>query len=198
MWEDGGWPAGGTAGSRAAASLRGSRSLEAAVRLLLPLLALLAIPPAVRAQRLTPPAFPRLEVAPAPRAPLAALGPGKPSDDGEADTGTLVIGGILGGLGGLYAGALLGANLGGQNCEDCGLVEAFYGAAIGSALGISGGVHLANGRQGSFGRSALATLAISAGGILAATTTEEAAFLLAIPIGQIAAAVGIERKLQVD
>lgn len=163
------------------------------------LLVLLALPPAVSAQRLRAPAFPRLEMAAAAPAPPPLPGTGaRSSDDGEADTGTLVIGGLLGGLGGLYAGALLGANLGGQNCEDCGLAEAFYGAAIGSALGIAGGVHLANGRQGSFGHSALATLAIAGGGILAATTTGEAAILLAVPIGQIAAAVGIERRLQVD
>ncbi|HEU5039325.1 MAG TPA: hypothetical protein VFT84_00790 [Gemmatimonadales bacterium] len=170
--------------------------------LTLPLVAMLGLPHVVMAQRLSQPIFPTVDLAAAAAEPYRPLVARTPSDagleDDDADAATLVFAGLLGGIGGLYAGALLGASLGGDDCEECGLEEAFYGAAAGGALGISGGVHLANRGRGSFGTSALATLAIAGGGILAARATEEAAFLLAVPIGQIAAAVAIERRMQVE
>ena len=75
---------------------------------------------------------------------------------------------------------------------------AFYAAMAGESLGVPVAVHLANGRRGRSGGAILTSLAIGAGGLGAAILCDEPALLLAIPVGQIASAVAIERSTARD
>jgi hypothetical protein len=165
-----------------------------AALLLVPVL----MPPPAAAQRLVPPAFPSLEAAAFSSSPATHRW-AVPSDDEEpASDGELIVGSLLGGLGTFWLGAYLGSRFHGTPCEDCGLEEGLYGAALGFGLGAATGAHFANDREGRFGPSALAGMAIGAAGVLAAIETDTWEILLAIPIAQIASAVMIERRARVE
>ena len=165
-----------------------------AALLLVPVL----LPSLATAQRLAPPAFPSFEAAafsstpPAHRAALTA------DDEESASEGELILGSLLGGLGTFWLGAYLGSRFHGTPCDYCGLEEGLYGAAMGFGLGAAVGAHFANDREGRFGPSALAGMAIGAAGVLAAIETDTWEILLAIPIAQIASAVTIERRARVE
>ena len=157
------------------------------------LLGLLASPRSAVAQRIAPPAFPSLDTPSAEAPGLANRQLVPRSDDEYSSTSTLGFGGLLGAVGGFWAGGYLGSQFRSSPCEDCGLEGARYGAARGVGLGASTGVHLANHRRGSFGKSALVTLAIGVAGTVAAVEADRWEILLAIPIAQVASAVAIER-----
>ncbi|HYC32905.1 MAG TPA: hypothetical protein VEB59_11505 [Gemmatimonadales bacterium] len=165
--------------------------------LVLLLVALLVLPPAAAAQRAAPVPFPSYHAPWGESRGLEARNPGEgrpaPRTAGEGSDGELILAGVLGGLGTFWLSAYIGSRLHGTPCEDCGLEEGLYGAAIGFGLGSAGGVHLANDRRGPFGKSALIGMAIGAAGTVAAIETDEWRLLLAIPIAQIASAITIER-----
>jgi hypothetical protein len=106
------------------------------------------------------------------------------------DIAKLVFGGVLGGLAGIGVGGFVGHRFDTAPCEDC-IEGLLYGALVGEAVGAALGVHLANGRRG----SALAEVGASLGitgiwyGLANASHPE---FILAVPVAQIAAAVGLE------
>jgi hypothetical protein len=154
-------------------------------------LALLVPPRSAAAQRLAPPLFPSIEV-PGIETGLESRGSGGLRGE-EASEGSVIFGSIIGGLGAMCVGAVVGSRLADTPCEDCGLIEGLYGAAIGFGLGASGGAHLANHEEGPFGKSALTTMAIGAAGVFTAAATEQWEILLAVPIVQVAGAVAIER-----
>jgi hypothetical protein len=158
------------------------------------LLVPLVSPPSLEAQRLAPPGFASLDELSVETRAMPYRSTVPTGDPDDPDSGTLIFGGLLGGIGGMFVGAAFGASLGGEPCDYCGLVEGLYGAAMGFGLGASTGVHFGNQRQGSFGRSVLITMAIGAAGTLAAIETDKAELLLAIPIAQIASAISIERQ----
>jgi hypothetical protein len=110
------------------------------------------------------------------------------------DTGWLIGGGLLagatGGLAGMYSGALLTAS----SCEDCAIIGGIYGLAAGVSSGIPLGVHFSNGGRGRLVPSLLASLAIGGAGLGLAIAADEPAVLLAVPVLQLAAAIGIERR----
>jgi hypothetical protein len=54
-------------------------------------------------------------------------------------------------------------------------------------------VHLANGRKGSYGQSLLASLAIGAVGFAATLASDQGAIMIAVPVVQLVASIGIER-----
>jgi len=154
------------------------------------LLLLLVVTSAARlpAQRLAVSQFPSahpslaLDADPAPaRDPVPPKG---------VDVPKLVLGGVLGGTAGLFAGALVGHRFDTAPCEDC-IEGAFYGALVGEAVGAALGVHLANGGRG----NVLPILGVSVGiaalgyGLAAA---DHGQFMIAVPIAQIASAIGIE------
>jgi hypothetical protein len=154
------------------------------------LLLLLVVASAARlpAQRLAVSQFPSahaslaLDADPAPaRDPIPPEG---------VDVPKLVLGGVLGGTAGLFAGAVVGHRFDAAPCEDC-IEGALYGAFVGEAVGAALGVHLANGGRG----DVLPMLGVSVGiaalgfGLAAA---DHAQFLIAVPIAQIASAIGLE------
>lgn len=152
-----------------------------------------SVPGAAPAQRIPPSPFPRIEISPATHLSTnAAMGPAS----GGGDEAKLAFAGVLGAVAGLTIGAVA---LRSHSCGelDC-WVPAFYAAMAGESLGVPVAVHLANGRRGRSGGAILASLAIGAGGLGAAILCDEPALLLAIPVGQIASAVAIERSTARD
>lgn len=160
--------------------------------MLIPLL--LAVPGhALGAQRIPPNPFPRAELAPAtPLRTQAAMGVAS----GGGDEAKLAFAGAIGAVAGLVVGAV---SFRSRSCDelDC-WGPAFYAAMAGESLGVPVAVHLANGRRGRSGGAILTSLAIGAGGLGAAILCDEPALLLAIPVGQIASAVAIERSTARD
>lgn len=151
-----------------------------------------AAPPSLAAQRLEPSPFPTLDPGQAPWTPPARLTSTAPRPS-DSNTGGMVLGGLLLGAGGLFAGALVGDRFQSFPCEDC-IEGAFYGALAGESLAIPLGVHLANRRQGSVGAALAASFAIGALGVGAATVTGDWTLMLAVPIAQIASSIAIERR----
>ena len=114
------------------------------------------------------------------------------------DIGWLIGGGLLagatGGVAGMFAGAMLTSNA----CEDCAIVGAVYGLAAGVSSGIPLGVHFSNGGRGDLLPSLLASLAIGGAGLGLAIAADEPAVLLAVPVLQLASAIGIERRTDAE
>jgi len=154
-----------------------------------------AVPRPAAAQRLAPNPFPRADLASSPRTPppsrpTAAIGTAAGSADGNV--GGMILGGMALGAAGFFGGALAGDRFQSYPCEDC-IEGAFYGAVAGTSLAIPLGVHLANHRRGNLAHALAASLGIGALGTGAALLTEQWAILLAIPVVQIGASIGIER-----
>ena len=114
----------------------------------------------------------------------------------EASPALLVGSGVLGGVAGLFTGAIVGGRLTEHDCEDCGLAGVVYGGVMGWSAGIPLGVHMANGRRGSYGLSLLSSLAIGGLGLPVASETNSGVPMLSVPVLQIMASVLIERKTQ--
>ncbi|HEY6059567.1 MAG TPA: hypothetical protein VIV10_03195 [Gemmatimonadales bacterium] len=111
--------------------------------------------------------------------------------------GAMVLGGLAGGVVGFFAGGYAGAMAGGGNrvCGDdpCGLEEGVWGAAAGVSTFIPLGVHLANGRRGSYGAELAASLVVGAVGLGLAYNSNSGVPLLLVPVGQIVTSMLIER-----
>jgi hypothetical protein len=139
------------------------------------------------AQRIPPNPFPRADMTlvASSRRPMA----GVPRTDD--DIPKLVFAGVIGAAAGFVAGALVFRN---TSCGelDC-LAPAIYGGLGGLSAGTPLGVHLANGKRGSYGLALAASLAIGAAGLGAAMLADEPAVLFAIPVLQIVSSIGIER-----
>jgi hypothetical protein len=152
------------------------------------LLLLLALPGGLRAQRLAPDPFPSVDDATGTPVP----------DTSRCLVGThpalLVLSGVLGGAAGLVGGALAGARITQDDCEDCGLVGGIYGGVAGWSTGIPLGVHLANGRRGKLLPSLLASLAIGGAGLGVAVAANKADLLIPVPVAQLVTSILIERS----
>jgi hypothetical protein len=154
-------------------------------------LALLPAASPLAAQRLKPSPFPRLESGPVSLPQAARLTPVGGRSSGSS-AGRMVVGGLLLGAGGLFAGALIGDRFQRFPCEDC-IEGAFYGALVGESLAIPLGVHLADRRRGNAGVALAASLGVATLGVGAAAITDNWAVVLAIPVVQLVSSVVIER-----
>ncbi|MGH7583384.1 MAG: hypothetical protein ACREL5_09185 [Gemmatimonadales bacterium] len=122
---------------------------------------------------------------------------------GEPDVVVPVAASAAAGLAGFAVGAFAGARAGhGKVCgdDDCGLIEGLYGAAIGGTLGIALGAHFGNRQRGNFAVDATVAVAVWGAGIALGSalhwrSSVAGPILVAIPIAQIAATVGIERSI---
>lgn len=124
----------------------------------------------------------------------------------DLDAGTaakLSAAGLVGGAIGFFGGAYLGAWIGDSRDDGIDDLDALHGALIGAAIGESmllpAGVHVANGRRGSYWMSALVSAGIAAGGIgllEAAHWDAPAAPIIAaaVPLAQLGASIAIERS----
>ncbi len=103
-------------------------------------------------------------------------------------------GGTLGALaGGLAAVPFVRACEGDEVCA----IPLFIGAALGESMGTPLGVHLAEGRRGSYPLAALASVGIAAAGVSAASLLSDKgaqAVTVMVPAAQLAASVFIERR----
>ncbi|MES2305054.1 MAG: hypothetical protein V4558_06080 [Gemmatimonadota bacterium] len=102
-------------------------------------------------------------------------------------TGSKIIGALVGGgiglVGGAYVGSAIDRATDTGGCEDCGLVGAIIGAAIGEGLLLGTGVHLADPVPRKTVRRLLFSPLIAGGALLAAIATNQAAvMLIALPI----------------
>jgi hypothetical protein len=97
---------------------------------------------------------------------------------------------------GFYAGALLASD---DDEDDLDVVSGgVVVAAVGEGLLLPLGVHLANRRSGSYITSALVSLGLAVGGLLALEAVDYdppgvPIILVAVPVAQIAASIAIER-----
>lgn len=126
-----------------------------------------------------------------------------------------VVGALLGGGAGLLAGGLVGAYVGGNDCEDegnpdsCkGLEGVVTGAFVGYTIGTPVGAHLQNGRRGALHWSLLSSAAIGVVGLAAlraadvggdaGTTGGQRAVVtgvaLSVPVLQLVSSVVIEGR----
>ena len=102
----------------------------------------------------------------------------------------------MGVVAGLYLGAAIASD---GNTEDLDVLNgAVAGAAIGEGLLLPLGVHLTNRQSGSYVISALVSLGLAAGGLLALQAAHydppaAPIILVAIPVAQIAASIAIQR-----
>lgn len=131
---------------------------------------------------------------PPPAAPVLELSPAAP----QAPIPDLVLGGVLGGAGGFFLGALAGAGLemaSGCEGEWCGFGGAVLGAIVGESLGVPLGVHAFNRERGRYAPSALASLGIAVSGLylLAHVPESGEGYVWSIPLIQIASSIYVER-----
>lgn len=114
----------------------------------------------------------------------------------------LVFGGVLGGAAGFAGGALLGYMLApeSQSDYDFGPIATVGLAGIaGEAALLPLGVHLENGRRGSYAYALAASTGIAALGLALAFNTADpyrGAALVSIPLAQLTASIAIERGAQ--
>lgn len=170
-------------------------------------LALLATAPLAAQQPTAVGSVPATGVERPPGSALAARG-GDPlavdsaAAGGQTHPALLTGAGLLGGTAGFFAGGLVGGNVacaGDDHDDFCGLIGGFWGAAVGTSVGIPLAVHLANGRRGNYGRSQLVSAGIAAGligALLMADDEDTAAAILlpVIPAAQILSSILIERR----
>ncbi len=96
---------------------------------------------------------------------------------------------VLGGIGGMFAGYLVGGVIaavafdGGDDYDQ--LNAAVFGGLIAATVTTPAGVHLGNRGRGNYLSDLLVSAAIGGIGIALATSTDNAAWLLVLPIGQI-------------
>lgn len=111
----------------------------------------------------------------------------------QRDDVTLVLAGVVGGAVGLFAGGYVGGKALEGDCEDCDLLGLVYGGIIGEAAGVPLGIHLANGRRGSYGVALLPSLAIAGAGIALAGAADRSELLLAVPVFQVVSSIAVDR-----
>jgi hypothetical protein len=132
-----------------------------------------------------------------PQSAVPATGPAaQPSLPPRHSPSPVLLG--LGGLGaatlGTFTGAVIGAKLTTRYpCEDCGLEGLVYGGVAGGSALLPLGVHLANGRRGTYGASLLASLGIGAAGLAVAVASDQGAVMLTVPVLQLVSSIAIER-----
>jgi hypothetical protein len=146
---------------------------------------------ALHAQRLGGTPFPSIDQPAQQTDPSVHVFPRQP-----VNPAILATGGVLGGAVGLFAGALAGARLTQNDCEDCALVGAVYGAVAGGSALLPLGVHVANHGRGNFGMSLLSSLAIGGLGLAVAHESNSAAVMISVPVLQIVSSILIERKTE--
>ncbi len=125
-----------------------------------------------------------------PASAMEAAGPNGASDP------ALILGGVVGGSVGLVSGMFLGAVIDGEADPDCidfcfgpGLV---LGLLAGEALGMSAGVHIANGRRGSLPLGMLTSAGILTFGLVAGNSFPPS--LIIVPLSQLAGSIWVERR----
>ena len=153
------------------------------------LLALIVFPAGtLRAQRLAPSPFPPVDEPARP----AVLNP--PSRVVAVHPAGLALGGVLGGAAGLFGGAIVGARITEDDCEDCAFVGGVYGAVVGGSAGLPLGVHATNGGRGRLLPSLLASLAIGGAGLGVAVLADRSEVMIGVPVAQLVTSILIERS----
>lgn len=144
------------------------------------------------AQRLTP-GFPTLapSLVPVRQIQQAASIPG------PSTAVPMFVGGAIGGAIGLFGGGLVGFELAGgsDTCGDdpCGFAGMIVGAAIGEIIMLPLGVHVGNGKRGSYGAAFAASTAVGVGGLLLLANVDLGEAAVVVPVGQIVAAMFAEK-----
>lgn len=150
---------------------------------------LLAVSPALQAQMPAPTHFVTWD----PIVPMSTLAIVMPDSVRAPANGS---GMILGGITGMFAGYLVGAGLAAAIYNDGDgydqLDAAIFGGLIAATFATPAGVHLGNRGRGSYLNDLLVSIAIGGVGIGIASSTDNAAWLLVLPIGQIIGSAWME------
>ncbi|HEU0076423.1 MAG TPA: hypothetical protein VFQ76_02165 [Longimicrobiaceae bacterium] len=128
----------------------------------------------------------------------ALTGRGSPGYAGGL--GRPVLGGIAGGALGAGVG-FLGGLTAARTCEgdEICLLPAMAGAVVGETLGVPLGVHLAEGRRGSYPLAALASVGVTAVGLGAMAAVDNTGasaqgIAILVPVAQLWASIAVERR----
>jgi hypothetical protein len=156
----------------------------------LALVLLTVLPLPLEAQRLAPSPFRSVEDS----LPSARPSPSAVVVRPSTHPALLAMGGVLGGAAGLVGGAWVGEHFTEDQCDDCGLVGAAYGAVAGVSAGLPLGVHVANGRRGRLLPSLAASFAIAGAGLGAAALTNTYEIMVPVPALQLISSILIERS----
>ncbi|MEW5931380.1 MAG: hypothetical protein AB1941_28265, partial [Gemmatimonadota bacterium] len=102
----------------------------------------------------------------------------------------------LGGAAGFLAG--LAANRSCEGDEAC-LLPALAGAVVGETLGLPLGVHVAEGRRGSYALGALASVGVAAAGLGLMSLVGDSGppaqgIAVMVPVAQLLASIAVERR----
>jgi hypothetical protein len=116
----------------------------------------------------------------------------------SASTGSMIVGGLIAGVLGTFAGAAVGVSA--ENCQRggsddfdfCGLAGGLIGGLIGEAVGVPIGVNWVANGQGTLGKSIPASLGVSAVCLVAGFATGGMSLLMIPPL-QIYTAIRAER-----
>lgn len=126
-----------------------------------------------------------------------SLGPVRSDTVIRHSSGALVLGGAIGWALGVVGGGFIGAGVEVRNTEHCydwcGAAGFLLGAIVGESLLVPLGVHIANGRQGTYGKSAAASLGIAAAGLVLAPITAGVSILPIFPV-QLGVSIRRERN----
>ena len=124
----------------------------------------------------------------APRARQAlsrAPGPGHPVP--------AVLGGVVGGAAGLFAGGMVGAAMESDcHCDDLALAGIVYGGLIGESVGLALGTHLGDGRGGNFALDLLTSAAGAGLGLALAAGENGGAALISVAALQVVLVAAVE------
>lgn len=159
----------------------------------IPALLLVSLAGPLSAQRL-PPRFAEFRAPPIPANTETQVAPDSMK---ESHVGRMMLAGMGAGVLGAGVGAAVGALAGtGRLCGDdrCSVVWGTYGFAVGEALGIPLGVHLAGGRRGMYVLEAVTSLATAGAIALAFHVTPATAVV--IPVSQILVSVILESDVR--
>lgn len=123
----------------------------------------------------------------------------EPGANGERPIVALAAAGLLGGAVGAVGGGYLGALMASDQDEDLDEVAAaLAGAAVGEALLLPLGVHLADGRRGGYWSAALVSAGLAGAGVAAMAASGwnppvVPIVLVVVPVAQVGLSIAIER-----
>jgi hypothetical protein len=116
----------------------------------------------------------------------------------QRGVGWPIVGGLLAGSAGFWAGAFIAGAIADKNCDGedvgCLLHSILAGAAIGESLLLPAGIHVGNGRRGTFPLELGASVGLAGLGVAAAEGADDPWPLVPAAVAQMVVGVLLERR----